>query len=144
MTPKRLKVTGQNISICPFQKSFTVNKDGEPVPFYKHVCNTKKWICFRLLRSLTLRECVFHPCGMNQAKESKAQETFLFCRALEGPGAGEVIRLLFYSLHMTARKNGLKPSSGSQRKKSGPKWDSLEQKEVVRSHSVPPQIGSAY
>ena len=76
---------------------------------------------------------------MNQAKESKAQEALLFCQALEGPGAGEVICLLFYSLHITARKNGLK---GSQRKKSRPKWDSLQQKEVVRSHFVLPQIVS--
>lgn len=76
---------------------------------------------------------------MNQAKESKAQEASLFCQALEGAGAGEVICLLFYFLRVTARKNGLKPSTGSQKKKSSPKLDPLEQKEVVRSHFICPQ-----
>lgn len=80
---------------------------------------------------------------MNQAKENKAQER---C-SLSGPGRywgrwGHV--LLFYFLHVTARKNGLKPSTGSQKKKSRFKLNSLEQKEVMRSHFVPPQIGSTY
>lgn len=81
---------------------------------------------------------------MNQAKGSRAQEALLFSQALEGTGAGEVIRLLFYSLPVTARKTGLKPSTGSQRKKSRPKLDSLEQEEVVRSPFVPPQTGGTH
>lgn len=127
-----------------FFKFFTVNKDRKSLHVCKYVYNTKQWICLRRPSSLILRECVFHYCEINQAKGSKAQEASLFSQALEGTGAGEVIRLLFYSLPVTARKNGLKPSSGSQRKKSRTKLDSLEQEEVVRSPFVPPQIGSAH
>lgn len=103
--------------------------------------STELWICLRLLSSLILGECAFRYCEMNQAKESKTQEALLFCQALESSRAGEGICLLVYFLYVTARKNGWKPSTGSH-KKSRPKLDSLEQRAVVRSHLVPPQIGS--
>lgn len=76
---------------------------------------------------------------MNQAKESKAA----FLQPLEGT-AGEVICLLFYFLQVTARKKWSETKLRLSKKKNSLTSDSLEQKEVVRSHFVPPQIGSTY
>lgn len=81
---------------------------------------------------------------MNQPKESKAQEALFSVRLWKVLQQVRSYVSFFYFLHMTARENGLKPSTGSQKKKSGSKLDSLEQKEVVRSHFVPPQTGSTY
>lgn len=141
--PKKLKVPWLEYINLLLLKFFIGYNDRKSIYICKHMYNTELWICLRLLRSLILRECVFHG-EMNQNKESRAQEALLFCQALEGTGAGEVICLLFYFLHMTARKNGLKLSTGSQKKKHRPKLASLEQKEVVRSQFVPCWIGSTY
>lgn len=100
----------------------------ESLSVFVNLCNRELWVCLGPLITLIRRECVFHYCEMNQTKESKAQEALLLSQA-GGTGAGEVICLLFYFLHVTARKNGLKPTQALN-KKSRPKLDSLEQKEV--------------
>lgn len=93
---------------------------------------------------LFLRECVFHYCEMNQAKENKAQEVLLSFSLWKVLEQVRSYVSFFISCILLPGKMVWNQAQALKRKKTRPKLDSLEQKEVVRSHFVPPQIGSTY